>query len=147
VVAEYSGCIAYKDDGGLFMGGLYPAMDLCMRNHISVRNMQGDEWKNRKNHSVTLSRARGARFCIDGYATTCPTLDNLQDHGGVGWGALLNGAKKGSCNCTLLWVAYPDMCCVEPTEHLHKGEQVAAFLVTHQDVCKGDQLTWGYYYG
>ena len=62
-------------------------------------------------------------------------------------GALLNGAKKGSCNCTLLWVAYPDMCCVEPTEHLHKKEQVAAFLVTNQDVCKGDQLTWGYYYG
>jgi hypothetical protein len=146
VVAEYSGYIAYKNDGSLFMGGLYPAMDVCMQQNNSVRTMQDDEWKNRKNHCVTLARARGARFCIDGYATTCSTLDNLQDHGGVGWGALLNGAQKG-CNCTLLWVANPDMCCVDPTEHLQKKEQVAAFLVTHQNVCKGDQLTWGYYYG
>jgi serine/threonine protein kinase len=144
VVAEYSGYIAYKNDGGLFMGGLYPAMDMCMQQNISVRTMQDEEWKNRKNHCVTLARARGARFCIDGYATTCSMLDNLQDHGGVGWGALLNAANKGNCNCTLLWVAHPDICCVDPTEHLHKDEQVAAFLVTHQNVCKGDQLTWYY---
>jgi len=145
VVAEYSGYIAYKNDGSLFMGGLYPAMDVCMQQNNSVRTMQDDEWKNRKNHCVTLARARGARFCIDGYATTCSTLDNLQDHGGVGWGALLNAAKKGNCNCTLVWVAHPGICCVDPTEHLDKKEQVAAFLVTHQNVCKGDQLTW--YYG
>ena len=146
VVAEYSGYIAYKDDGGLFMGGLYPAMDHCMRHHISVRNMQGDEWKNRKNHSVTLSRARGARFCIDGYATTCSMLDNLQDHGGVGWGALLNAERKTRCNCTFLWVPHPDICRVDQFEHLDPKYRYAAFLVTHKPVRKGDQLTW-YYQG
>jgi serine/threonine protein kinase len=148
VVAEYSGYIAFKQDGELYMGGLYPAMDDCMRQNISVRTMQDDEWKDRKNHCVTLSRNRASRFCIDGYATTCSMLDNLQDHGGVGWGALLNAEKrKKKCNCTLLWVAHPGICCVDPTEHLYKYEQVAAFLVTHKNVCKGDQLTWYYYYG
>jgi serine/threonine protein kinase len=144
VVAEYSGYIAYKDNGGLFMGGLYPAMDVCMQRNNSVRMMQNQEWKDRKEHCVTLGRSRGGEFCIDGYATTCSTLDNLHDHGGVGWGALLNSAKKSKCNCTLLFVPHPDMCCADKYETLQKKDKVAAFLVTHKNVRRGDQLTWYY---
>jgi serine/threonine protein kinase len=144
VVAEYSGLIAHKSDGMLYMGGLYPEMDECMQQNCSVRSMQNEEWKSRKNHCVTMGRCLGARFCIDGYATTCSTLDKLPDHGGVGWGAILNAAKKNQCNCTLVWVARPDICCVDKLEHLQQKECVAAFLVTHKIVYKGEQLTWYY---
>jgi serine/threonine protein kinase len=144
VVAEYSGYIAHKDDGFLYMGGLYPEMDECMREHLSVRTMQNEQWKDRKNHSITLGRSLSQRFCIDGYATTCSTLDNIQDHGSVGWGALLNAARKSKSNCSLVWVSRPNIVRVDQLEHLQKEECMAAFLVTHKNVCKGEQLTWYY---
>jgi hypothetical protein len=143
VVAEYSGYIA-NTDGILYMGGYYPAMDECMRQHGGVRVMQDADWKVRKDHSLTLGSRFSARFCIDGYATTCPTLDGLQDHGGVGWGALLNSDTKSKCNCTLLWVHRPDIRHVDPLEHLDTKDCIAAFLVTNKNVTKGDQLTWNY---
>ena len=143
VVAEYFGYIANRD-GSLYMGGYCPTMDECMRQHLNVRTMQQAEWKHRKDHCVTLGRSSAARFCIDGYATTCQTLDNVQDHGGVGWGALLNSDKKTRCNCTLLWVPHPDICRIDRSEHLETNECIAAFLVTNKNVTKGDQLTWYY---
>jgi hypothetical protein len=143
VVAEYSGYIA-DTDGSLYMGGYYPAMDECMRKHASVRVMQDADWKIRKHHSLSLGSRLSARFCIDGYATTCPTLDGLQDHGEVGWGALLNSYKKSKCNCTLLWVRRPDIRHVDKLEHLDTNDCIAAFLVTNKNVTKGDQLTWTY---
>jgi hypothetical protein len=144
VVAEYSGYIAYKDNGILYMGGYYPAMDVCMQQHNSVRIMQEEEWEDRKEHCVTLRRGLGSELCIDGYSTTCSTLDNLDDHGGVGWGALLNSASYSKCNCALVWVPRPDICRVDQFEHLEPRYCTAAFLVTKKNVAKGDQLTWYY---
>jgi serine/threonine protein kinase len=146
VVAEYSGYIVNTFDGTLYMGGLYPAMDECMRQHPNMGKRQDVKWKVRKSHSVSLGRYTWAQYCIDGYATTCSTLDNLEDHGGVGWGALLNAERKNRCNCTFLWVPHPDICRVDQFEHLDPKYRYAAFLVTHKPVRKGDQLTW-YYQG
>ena len=145
VVAEYSGCIAYKEGGGLFMGGLYPEMDLCSATHQSVRSMQNADWKQRKNHAVTIGRHRGSQFCIDGYATTSPALDNLHNHGGIGWGPLLNTDAYDNCNCELIWVANPNLDqTVVPYEELPKESRLAGFLVTKKSVSRNQQLTWYY---
>ncbi len=146
VCAEYGGYVAYKDNGNTYFGGLYSDMDFMTRDNASVRSMQEASWKYRKNHAVTIGRKAGSLFCIDGFATTCPALDSLHNHGGMPWGALLNSAPAEDCTCELIWVENPNLGIPTLDEHttLPKDSRLAGFLVAKRDIRPGEQLTWAY---
>lgn len=138
VVAEFSGYIANMETGSLMYAD--PKMDARVKDHGSMLAMQDEDWTHRQKRAVALRGDSQTALCIDGYATTCPELDMLRNHGGIGWGALLRSENRGEGNCKLLWVKLPQSNGVDGRES-HANDRMAGFLVTTKRVKAGEELT------
>ena len=138
VVAEFSGYIANMETGSLMYAD--PKMDARVKQNEQVLAMQDDDWTHRQKRAVALRGESQTDLCIDGYATTCPELDMLRNHGGLGWGALLRSENRGEGNCKLLWVKLPQSNGVDGRQ-LHDNDRMAGFLVTTKRVKAGEELT------
>ena len=138
VVAELSGYVANKETGSLMYAD--PIMDAHVRENEPVLTMHNEDWKHHQKRVVALRGDSEPALCIDGYATTCPALDTLRNHGRLGWGALLRSENRGEGNCKLVWVKLPPSKGVDGTG-LQGQDRMVGFLVTTKPVKAGDELT------
>ena len=140
VVAELSGYIANNENGAVIYAD--PTMDAIVMEHKQVLALHEEEWIRRKKRMVALWGDSETALCIDGYATTCPTLDNLRKHGELGWGALLRSENREEGNCKLVWVQLPKGKLEDGKDtKLKDKDRVAGFLVTTKRVEAGNELT------